>query len=97
MRGQRGRKEHLMLRSKKGDNKAEADRLGITVAQLRERKIKAAEDAALAKLRSGTAAPPAQVVPLPANPTPATLKVGTVYQTARGPGRWNGKAFEAVQ
>jgi hypothetical protein len=82
---------------KKGDNKAEADRLGITVAQLRERKIKAAEDAALAKLRSGTTTPSAQVVPLPANPTPATLTVGTVYQTARGPGRWNGKAFEAVQ
>jgi hypothetical protein len=40
--------------TKIGDNKVEAKRLGITVAELRARKIKEAENAALAKLRSGT-------------------------------------------
>jgi hypothetical protein len=71
----------------------EAKQRGMSKDQLIEEKLKTYE----ATLRGQTAAPPAQVVPLPANPTPATLKVGTVYQTARGPGRWNGKAFEAVQ
>ena len=71
----------------------EAKQRGMSKDQLIKEKLKTYE----ATLRGQTAAPPAQVVPLPANPTPATLTVGTVYQTARGPGRWNGKAFEAVQ
>lgn len=35
-------------------------------------------------------------VPLPANPSPQTLVVGTTYQTARGPATWNGTAFIPV-
>jgi hypothetical protein len=35
--------------------------------------------------------------PLPAKATAATLKVGTVYETARGPGRWNGSSFTPVK
>jgi hypothetical protein len=35
-----------------------------------------------------------QAVPMPAKPSPMTLKKGTVYQTPKGALRWNGKAFE---
>jgi hypothetical protein len=35
--------------------------------------------------------------PIPAGAGPNDLSVGTVYQTARGPAKWNGKAFDPVQ
>lgn len=35
--------------------------------------------------------------PLPAKPSSLTLKKGTVYDTPRGPLRWNGKAFEDIE
>lgn len=38
----------------------------------------------------------AAAVPIPPNATEDTLKVGTVYQTAKGPAKWNGKAFTPV-
>lgn len=41
---------------------------------------------------SGTA-PKATATPLPQNPSPTNLVVGTTYQTARGPATWNGKQF----
>jgi len=34
--------------------------------------------------------------PIPAGAKPSDLSVGTVYQTARGPAKWNGKAFDPV-
>ena len=34
--------------------------------------------------------------PLPANATPKDLVVGTVYQTARGPAKWDGKQFMPI-
>lgn len=34
--------------------------------------------------------------PLPANATPKDLAVGTVYQTARGPAKWDGKQFMPI-
>jgi hypothetical protein len=39
-------------------------------------------------------ATPSGVTPLPPSPTPDKLTVGTVYQTAKGPAKWNGKGFE---
>ena len=33
--------------------------------------------------------------PLPAKEK--DLKTGTIYQTGRGPAKWNGKAFETVK
>jgi len=39
-------------------------------------------------------APSTGAVPLPPNSTPDKLTVGTVYQTAKGPAKWNGKGFE---
>jgi hypothetical protein len=39
-------------------------------------------------------APTGGAAPLPPNPTPDKLTVGTVYQTAKGPAKWNGKGFE---
>lgn len=35
--------------------------------------------------------------PMPAKPSPLTLKKGVVYNTPKGELRWNGKAFEDVQ
>lgn len=46
---------------------------------------------------TGSTAASTQATPLPSNPTAANLKVGTVYQTPRGIGRWNGKSFDVVQ
>jgi len=40
---------------------------------------------------------PAAAQPIPSGAKPSDLSVGTVYQTARGPAKWNGKAFEPVQ
>jgi hypothetical protein len=40
---------------------------------------------------------PAAAQTIPAGAKPSDLAVGTVYQTARGPAKWNGKAFEPVQ
>jgi len=40
---------------------------------------------------------PSAAKPIPAGAGPSDLNVGTVYQTARGPAKWNGKAFEPVQ
>jgi hypothetical protein len=34
--------------------------------------------------------------PIPAGAGPKDLTAGTVYQTARGPAKWNGKAFDPV-
>jgi len=39
-------------------------------------------------------AAPSGATPLPPSPTPDKLTVGTVYQTAKGPAKWNGKGFE---
>lgn len=53
-----------------------------------------------ASAKPAAAAPsttPTQAVPLPKNATKESLKVGTVYQTARGLGKWNGTAFESVE
>jgi hypothetical protein len=35
-------------------------------------------------------------VPLPANPSASNLKVGTVYQTARGAAKWTGTGFAPI-
>ena len=80
-------------------NTEEAKRLGITVDELRTRKIQEARTRAEDTLKTLTGSPSGQTqgIPLPANPTAANLQVGTVYQTSRGPGRWNGTQFEAVQ
>jgi len=43
---------------------------------------------------SGAPSASSGVTPLPPNPTPDKLTVGTVYQTAKGPAKWNGKGFE---
>jgi hypothetical protein len=43
---------------------------------------------------SGTPSASTGAAPLPPNPTPDKLTVGTVYQTAKGPAKWNGKGFE---
>jgi hypothetical protein len=40
---------------------------------------------------------PSAAKPIPAGAGPNDLSVGTVYQTARGPAKWNGKAFDPVQ
>jgi hypothetical protein len=40
---------------------------------------------------------PAAGIPIPTGAKPSDLSVGTVYQTARGPAKWNGKAFDPVQ
>jgi hypothetical protein len=40
---------------------------------------------------------PAAATPIPAGAKPSDLNAGTVYQTARGPARWNGKTFDPVQ
>lgn len=40
---------------------------------------------------------PSAAKPIPAGAGPSDLNVGTVYQTARGPAKWNGKEFEPVQ
>jgi hypothetical protein len=40
---------------------------------------------------------PAAAQPIPAGAKPSDLAVGTVYQTARGPAKWNGKTFDPVQ
>jgi hypothetical protein len=43
---------------------------------------------------SGAPSASSGVTPLPPSPTPDKLTVGTVYQTAKGPAKWNGKGFE---
>jgi len=43
---------------------------------------------------TGEPMPKVEAMPLPAKPSTLTLKKGTVYQTPKGPLRWNGKAFE---
>ena len=45
----------------------------------------------------GINALPAAAAPIPAGAKPSDLNVGTIYQTARGPARWNGKTFDPVQ
>jgi hypothetical protein len=45
----------------------------------------------------GLNALPAAATPIPAGAKPSDLNVGTVYQTARGPAKWNGKTFDPVQ
>lgn len=40
---------------------------------------------------------PVAAQPIPAGAKPSDLTTGAVYQTARGPAKWNGKAFEPVQ
>jgi hypothetical protein len=44
----------------------------------------------------GGGAGTATAVPLPpdARTNPSKLVVGTIYQTAQGPGKWNGKGFD---
>jgi hypothetical protein len=44
----------------------------------------------------GLASSPAAAKAIPAGAGPSDLTVGTVYQTARGPAKWNGKAFEEM-
>lgn len=39
----------------------------------------------------------AKAQPMPAKPSPLTLKKGVVYKTPKGELRWNGKAFEDVR
>jgi len=46
---------------------------------------------------SGINTLPAAAQPIPSGAKPSDLIVGTVYQTARGPAKWNGKAFDPVQ
>jgi hypothetical protein len=46
---------------------------------------------------SGINTLPAAAQPIPSGAKPSDLSVGTVYQTARGPAKWNGKAFDPVQ
>lgn len=40
---------------------------------------------------------PSAAQTIPAGAKPSDLNVGTVYQTARGPAKWNGKTFDPVQ
>jgi hypothetical protein len=64
---------------------------------------KALYDAAIADLNrtygvsGGINTLPSVAKPIPAGAGPNDLSVGTVYQTARGPAKWNGKAFDPVQ
>jgi len=51
---------------------------------------------ALAPAPSQAGGPPSKYATLPANATPATLIVGTVYQTAKGPAKWTGTGFSPV-
>ena len=57
--------------------------------QSRERMLK------LAGVTEG-AATSTGATPLPANPTPSNLKVGTVYSTSKGPAKWTGTGFAPV-
>jgi len=49
---------------------------------------------ALLATSSGAPSVSTGATPLPPSPTPDKLTVGTVYQTAKGPAKWNGKGFE---
>ena len=40
---------------------------------------------------------PSAAKPIPTGAKPSDLNIGTIYQTARGPARWNGKTFDPVQ
>lgn len=46
---------------------------------------------------SGINTLPVSAQAIPAGAKPSDLTTGAVYQTARGPAKWNGKAFEPVQ
>ena len=84
--------------------KEESERTGvkITPAQVQEqwveRRIKkymSGEGGAGAADTGGAGATPVQgALPMPANK--AGLEKGLIYNTARGPARWNGTAFEAI-
>jgi hypothetical protein len=39
---------------------------------------------------------PTSAMPLPANASADTLKVGTIYQTAKGPAKWTGSGFSPI-
>ena len=64
-----------------------------------EKQFEISAGRALEKIENKPAGKGAQIKaqPLPAKPNPLTLKKGVVYQTPKGPLRWNGKAFEDAQ
>ena len=70
---------------------------GPTVGTSLGDKSLASIDAELKRL-SGDSQPDGQSggVPLPANPSASNLKVGTVYQTARGAAKWTGTGFAPI-
>jgi hypothetical protein len=72
--------------------------------QIENRKAEIARQVQSRIQRAGTqpAAPqqgsaPPRVMGSPLPKTKAELQTGTVYETSRGPARWNGRAFEAIQ
>ena len=79
-----------MLLDKKNDPKY-AQLREQYAAEVRQARI----DAGLSS--AGLNALPAAATPIPAGAKPSDLNVGTVYQTARGPAKWNGKTFDPVQ
>jgi hypothetical protein len=83
------------LQSKQQDIRAKALRDGGFTQSISE--LETIRDRLNSRLTSGTTSTTTQGTALPSNPTPANLKVGTVYQTPRGLGRWNGNSFDVVQ
>jgi len=73
------------------DRPAAEDKLAKLMATVRKEKVREF---------SGVAVNPATSTPPTGNPMPtnkAQLAKGEIYNTARGPARWNGESFEPVQ
>lgn len=69
------------------DSNATAEEKDLAIQEIRE-DITAKREQRLPKPEK--AAPP---VPLPANPSAENLKKGTIYDTKKGPGMWDGEKF----